>query len=117
MRCLIGTNQVRLYCQSYAPLKSPISAGAFDDPRFELRVADALVELEASKPGSWDAVSDETAADTRFVKCCCEQIIWDLPDAHAGTVFLYLQPVMQLIKSRLAPDGVFVSHAGGACKW
>jgi len=73
-------------------------SGAFDDPRFELRVADALVELEASKPGSWDV------------------IIWDLPDAHAGTVFLYLQPVMQLIKSRLAPDGVFVSHAGGeAC--
>lgn len=97
--------------------KATISAGAFDDPRFELRVADALVELEASKPGSWDVVSDETAADTRFVKCCCEQIIWDLPDAHAGTVFLYLQPVMQLIKSRLAPDGVFVSHAGGACKW
>lgn len=70
-------------------------SGAFEDPRFELQVGSVIDFLENT---------EETF----------DVIIWDLPDAHEDTVFLYTTPVLELAKKRLAPNGVFATHAGGA---
>ncbi len=69
--------------------------GAFDDPRLELRHADALEFLEES-PDEFDAA------------------IIDVPDPLEGgpAYLLYTVEFYELVKTRLAPGGLLVAQSG-----
>jgi len=72
----------------------PYWKGVKDDSRFTLHIGDAVAWLREH-----DDVYDV--------------IIMDLPDCTNQTHKLYLPSVFELVRSRLSPDGVVTSHAGG----
>merc|ERR1739848_687182 len=81
-------------CQEYLPAHSD---GAFDDPRLELIVGDALAGLrDASEP--------------------FDIIVLDLADPIQGGPCwnLYTKSFYELVKSKLRPGGMMVSQVGGA---
>jgi spermidine synthase len=81
-------------CKQWLPTWN---AGAFDDPRVHLVTGDAGEYLRSQQPGQLDA------------------IIMDLTGPEFGPASdLYSRDFFQLVRSRLAEEGVFVTQGSGA---
>lgn len=79
-------------CRRYMP---GFSRGAFDDPRLDLHFTDAIKFLEETRE-TYDVA------------------VIDVPDPleEGPAYLLYAQEFYRLLRDRLNPDGLFVTHAG-----